>query len=115
MSIGVGLLLVSMAVPILVYAVWAASPGRHPAPVEWSNTRPALRLWLLAPLIYLGAFASGIRPARWSGSRLLPLIALVIPALLVYNLPPLAGIPALGLLSGAYVSNILLDAEARDF
>ena len=34
-------------------------------------TGPAFQVWLLMPLAYLGAFASGIRPARWFGSRLL--------------------------------------------
>ena len=37
-------------------------------------TVPAFQIWLLMPLVYLGAFASGIRPARWFGSRLLPLV-----------------------------------------
>jgi hypothetical protein len=27
------------------------------------------------PLVYLGAFLSGLRPARWYGTRLLPLAA----------------------------------------
>ena len=71
---GIGELLVCTLLPILVYATWAAMPGTHPGPFEWSMTGPAFRIWLLMPLVYLGAFASGIRPARWFGSRLLPLV-----------------------------------------
>lgn len=63
LSTGIGLLLASMSLPILLYAGWAAWPGTHPAPFQWSMIGPALRLWLLMPVIYLGAFASGIRPA----------------------------------------------------
>ena len=59
----------------------AAAPRTHPGPFEWSMTESALRLWLILPLVYLGAFFSGLRPARWFGSRLLPLlsVALAIP------------------------------------
>jgi hypothetical protein len=35
----------------------------------------AWRLCFLLPLLYLGAFLSGLRPARWYGTRLLPLAA----------------------------------------
>jgi hypothetical protein len=112
---GIGLLLASMSLPILLYASWAAWPGTHPAPFQWSMIGPALRLWLLMPMIYLGAFASGIRPARWTGSRLFPLLAVVVPAVFVYNASWLPSLTALGLLSAAFVSDILLEAATRDF
>ena len=76
---------------------------------------PALRVWLLTPLVYLGAFSSGIRPARWIGSRLLPLIAVVAPAVFVDNTSWLAGLPVLGLLSAAFISDILFEVPTRDF
>ena len=84
---GIGLLLACTLLPILIYAAWAATPGTHAGPFEWSMTGPAFRIWLLLPLAYLGAFASGIRPARWFGSRLLPLVGVAIPALYTYLLP----------------------------
>jgi hypothetical protein len=115
LSTGIGLLLASMSLPILLYAGWADWPGTHPAPFEWSMIGPALRLWLLMPVIYLGAFASGIRPARWVGSRLLPLLAAMIPAVWVYKTSWLAGLPVLGLVSAAFISDILLETAARDF
>lgn len=114
-STGIALLLACMSLPMLLYAGWAAWPGTHPAPFEWSMISPALRLWLVMPLIYLGAFASGIRPARWIGSRLLPLVAVAVPAVFVYNTSWLAGLPVLGLLSAAFISDILVEATTRDF
>ena len=48
---GVGLLLGCTLLPILIYATWAAIPGTHPGPFEWSMTGPAFRLWLLMPLV----------------------------------------------------------------
>ena len=74
LSTGIGILLVCTLLPILIYGTWAAMPGTHAGPFEWSMTGPAFQVWLLMPLAYLGAFASGIRPARWFGSRLLPLV-----------------------------------------
>ena len=115
LSAGIGLLLTCMSLPILLYAGWAAWPETHPAPFEWSMTGPAWRLWLLMPLVYLGAFASGIRPARWIGARLLPLVAVALPAVFIYNTSWLLGLPMLGLFSAACISDILLEASRRDF
>ena len=88
LSTGIGLLLVCTLLPILIYATWAALPGTHPGPFEWSMTGPAFQVWLLLPLAYLGAFASGIRPARWFGSRLLPLVSVGLPASVLAMLSP---------------------------
>jgi ABC-type transport system involved in multi-copper enzyme maturation permease subunit len=73
--VGVGVLLGSASLPIVLYAAWAAVPGHHPSPFAWSMTGPAWQVALLMPLLYLGAFLSGLRPARWFGTRLLPLVA----------------------------------------
>jgi ABC-type transport system involved in multi-copper enzyme maturation permease subunit len=114
---GIGLLLVCTLLPILLYATWAAAPGTHPGPFEWTMTGPALRVWLLMPLAYLGAFASGIRPARWFGSRLLPLVSVALPATLAYALPLwwLIGLPLLLLVAAVLLGDILWVAETRDF
>lgn len=32
-------------------------------------------IWILLPVVYLGAFLSGLRPGLWRGTRLLPLFA----------------------------------------
>ena len=115
---GIGLLLVCTLLPILIYATWAAMPGTHPGPFEWSMTGPAFQIWLLMPLAYLGAFASGIRPARWFGSRLLPLVVGGGSRhLLVCILPHwwLIAFPLLLLVAAVLVSDILWEAETRDF
>ena len=69
------------------------------------------------PLVYLGAFASGIRPARWFGSRLLPLVSVAAPAILSYTVPLwwLIGFPLLLLVAAVLLSDILWVAETRDF
>jgi hypothetical protein len=114
---GILLLMASTLAPILIYAAWAAAPGTHPGPFEWWMTGPMLHVWFAMPLVYLGAFASGIRPARWFGSRLLPLVSVAIPAFLLQFTPRwwLIALPVLLLAAAAMVSNILLETARRDF
>jgi hypothetical protein len=75
LAVGVGILLVCSAWPIVAYGAWAATPGHVPAPFEWSMTGIAWRQLAVMPLMYLGAFLSALRPARWLGTRLVPLAA----------------------------------------
>jgi ABC-type transport system involved in multi-copper enzyme maturation permease subunit len=115
--VGIGLLLACTLLPIITYGVWAATPGTHAAPFEWSMARPAFQIWLTMPLIYLGAFLAGIRPARWYGSRLLPLVAVALPAFLLLYVPDwwLLGLPLLLVMAAALTGVILLEASARDY
>lgn len=114
---GISLLLVCSLLPILIYALWAALPRTHPGPFEWMMTGGAFRIWFLLPLIYLGAFASGVRPARWFGSRLLPLASVAIPAAFSYAVSNwwLIGLPLVCLTATVLVSVILQECETRDF
>ncbi len=75
LSVGVMLYLLCTAIPLLAYCLWAATPGTHAGPFEWSMSWPAWTRWWATTLVYAGAFLTGIRPARWYGTRLLPLIA----------------------------------------
>jgi hypothetical protein len=80
-------------------------------------TGSAFQCWLILPLFNLGAFASGIRPGRWFGSRLLPLFSVVVPAVVALILPSwwLLGLPLTCLTVSVLVSNILWTAETRDY
>jgi hypothetical protein len=73
--VGIAAVLIVGALLILVYALWSATPGHASAPFYWSMTSWAWQAWFSMPLLYLGAFLSGIRPARWFGTRLMPLVA----------------------------------------
>ena len=119
LTTGISLLLGCTLIPILIYAIWAAMPATHAGPFEWSMTATAFDVWLLTPLGYLGAFASGIRPARWFGSRLLPLfsVALAGSILAVVAQWSLIALPLLLLLLvvAVLVSDILWEVETRDF
>ncbi len=114
---GVGLLLACALVPILLYGTWAAWPRTHAGPFEWSMTADAFRVWAMTPLVYLAAFASGIRPARWFGTRLLPLAAVAAPAILTLAVPSwwLIALPIAAAAAAVLTATILQEAETRDY
>jgi ABC-type transport system involved in multi-copper enzyme maturation permease subunit len=71
---GLGVLLALSAVAIVALAIWAATPGTHPAPFQLSMTADAWCRWLTISPVYLSSFLSGFRSARWFGTRLFPLL-----------------------------------------
>lgn len=116
LAVGSGTLLLGASLPIVLYAWWAAIPGHHPSPFAWSMANPAWLLTFLMPLVYLGAFLSGLRPARWFGTRLLPLAGSVGYVVLLDNLPWWSiGVPLAVVLYGLVVANVCYVARARDY
>jgi hypothetical protein len=117
LATGMMVLLVCASVPILFYTWWAAVPGHHPSSFAWSMTVPAWRVAFLTPLVYLGAFLSGIRPARWIGTRLLPLAASLSLVLLLGFIPYwwLLGLPLALVLYVLLVTNVCFVARVRDY
>jgi hypothetical protein len=87
LGVGLATLLAFIALPILLYAWWALLPRTHPSPAEWSMTTRWWQLCACAPLFYMCAFLTGLRPARWLGTRTLPLIATVVPAIALLESP----------------------------
>lgn len=73
-AVGIAIVQTIGAAMILIYAAWAATPGTHASPFFWAMTLPAWQAWLAMPVVYMGGALSGLRPARWYGSRLLPLV-----------------------------------------
>jgi len=117
LATGAGVFLIGFGVPVLLYAWWAAVPGHHPSPFEWSMLEPAWRIALMMPVVYLGAFLSGIRPARWLGTRLLPLAGCVLPVLILLALPWswVVGLPLTGVLYAMFISSICYVGRTRDY
>jgi hypothetical protein len=117
LSIGLAVYLFSAAIPIVLYGLWAATRGTHASPFYWSMTIPTWVDCLGMTVLYLAAFLSGLRPARWFGSRLAPLVAGVLPVLLTLSDPlSIWGQVMLVLLSDAVlVLCILQVARDRDY
>jgi ABC-type transport system involved in multi-copper enzyme maturation permease subunit len=116
LGVGSGFVLIVGGLLVLLYAVWAAIAGKVPAPFYWSMTAGAWQIWLCMPLLYLGAFLSGIRPARWFGTRLMPLAAASFAAFLIAMAPWwwLTAV-ALAVCAAIIVVSIFHYAEQRDY
>jgi hypothetical protein len=116
--VGLTTYLACAGLPTLAYACWAATPGTHASPFEWSMTAGSWEVLFALSALYLAGFLSGLRPGRWLGTRLLPAVA---AALLVTMVELLPGIPlvirlaVVGVLDAALVSSILFVARTRDY
>ena len=82
LAVGVALCLLVCGGPLLYYTLWAAAPGTHDSPFAWSMTIDDWFNFSLIPMVYLGAFISGLRHAHWFASRFFPIFAAVLVALL---------------------------------
>jgi hypothetical protein len=115
LAVGLATYLVLSAAAILAYGVWAATPGTHASPFDWSMTAPAWTMWLAISAVYLGAFLSGIRPAAWLGTRLAPLAAAVLIMGALVASPVWIAWPAAIGCDALFVVLILHVAATRDF
>jgi len=117
LAVGAVVLMLSSALPILVYAFWAATPGTHASPFEWSMTVPFWQVPVVMTIVYLGSFLSGIRPARWVGTRLAPLASAVFLAFVV-TLLPCAWVWSFLLVlavDGLLITSVFFAIQTRDF
>jgi hypothetical protein len=115
--VGIVLIILLVALAILVYGTWAATPGNRAAPFAWSMTGDS---WLLAcalPIIYVGGFLSGIRPARWFGTRLLPLLSAMFYVTFVLTLADYwwVQIPLILIGYAAFLAAIGYCTRSRDY
>ncbi len=116
LAVGAALLLSIVGTMLLFYALWAATPGNHASPFYWSMTVPAWRMWFSMSLIYLGAFLTGIRPARWFGTRLVPLVTSGLIVFIATMIPWWwAGTLLVLVADVLFVMSILHCAQERDY
>lgn len=120
-AVGLGLTWGLAGIALAVVCFWAAMPGTHASPFEWSMTAQSWQVWLVVSVLYLGGFATGLYPARWLGPRLLPLVA----AMFVFsnlkqagespNFPLLAFIALVLMTNGVYLVALEYLTRTRDF
>jgi ABC-type transport system involved in multi-copper enzyme maturation permease subunit len=118
--VGIASYLLVVAAPLAFYTLWAATPGTHASPFFWSLAASSWNVIWQAPLIYLGAFLSGLRPGRWLGSRLLPLFGTIFAWIALQGLTYMtssAVVEALGFGGAvvALVAAILHVGRTRDY
>lgn len=77
---GVCLYLLATILPLLGLAAWAAQPSHVPAPFDFRFTLAGWAAILAGLPFYFAGLLVALRPARWYGSRALPLLtALLAP------------------------------------
>ena len=114
---GIAVLLVAVGVPLALLTCWAVSPGHHVVGLESRMGADAWAAVLCGTVAYLSAFLSGIRSARWWGSRFLVLgpggaiVFLTIASGTIWGWSWLI-IPVIDLL---LLAAILHEAEQRNF
>ena len=125
-----GMLLVWLitGLPMLVYLLWAVTPGNVAAPFMWESTIPFTTNWLALSIVYLGCFLAGLRKARWYGTRLLPVVTTAATALLLIfsdqlsNLsmtgevvPPVVLLLAILVVDLFLIATILIQCDGEDY
>ncbi len=119
LAVGWGLYFLCGLMAILTYAAWASMPGTHPSPFFWWMTADAWAAWGIIGIVYPAAFLAGLRPARWFGTRLLPLAAAVplamAPFLVSFLHWELLDIAVFLLVAACLVGLIYFTARTRDF
>jgi hypothetical protein len=66
---GLALYFPAMLIPLLGAALWAAAPGHIAGPFEWRMILPSIAFIVAGVVFYLAGLLTGLRPARWYGSR----------------------------------------------
>jgi len=84
---GLALYVPAMGIPLLGAALWAATPGHIPAPFDWRMILPSITAIVTGVVFYFAGLLTGLRPARWYGSRGLGIGAAAACALLTYAVP----------------------------
>jgi len=117
LAVGLAVYFACTLIPVAIYTWWAATPGTHASPFEWSMTKNICSTWIQTSVIYLGAFLSGIRPAAWLGTRLAPLAAAGLSNILIFWWDSSFWIDtAQVLIGGAVLAAAILHVSAtRDF
>lgn len=117
LAAGALLLLAVTYLPLLIYALWAATPGTHASPFSWSMTETWWRDASVAFICYAGAFLTGLQPGRWIGSKSWPLIAAILFAIALRIAPfwpPFVYFLALATLT-CFLVTILDTAQRREY
>jgi len=120
LAVGAMLVVVVSTLTVALYAWWAATPGTHPSPFFWSMTVPAWWAAVCLPVVYLGAFLSGVRPGRWLGTRLMPLVTSLVAYIILLALVQelrwfVVAIAMLPVAIAVFVFTIQYVARTRDF
>lgn len=83
---GLCLYLLATVPPLLGFAFWASSPNHIPAPFDFRFTLGGWAAILSGLAFYFAGLLVALRPARWYGSRALPIVSALIAPWAAFSL-----------------------------
>jgi len=95
---GVCLYLLATTLPLLILAAWASSPSHVPAPFDFRFTLAGWAAILSGLPFYFAGLLVALRPARWYGSRALPLLTALLAPLAAAQLTEFLPVALISLL-----------------
>lgn len=95
---GIRLLFLATLVPLLVFVIWMQVPGNFPAPFDWHLALASILAILSGLVFYFAGMLTALRPARWFGSRALPIPTALLCAFLIAEAPTFTAAFVIGLL-----------------
>jgi hypothetical protein len=93
---GLGLYLAATLIPLAVVSIWFSIPGNFAGPFDASLALPGIAAIVAGVPFYFAAVLVAFRPARWWGSRLLPIVTAVCGAAASAAAPEFADAIAFG-------------------
>ncbi|MEO7715449.1 MAG: hypothetical protein ABIY70_04565 [Capsulimonas sp.] len=87
---GIALLFTATAAPLLAAALWARQPGHLAAPFDWGVTWTAATQILASIPLYFASLLTALRPNRWYGGRMLPIIMGLLTGFLLVSVDGLS-------------------------
>jgi hypothetical protein len=81
---GLALYTLAVGLPFAGLLVYVLMPGHVPAPFEWAMVGPMTNLYLLGLVGYGAGLLTGLRPARWYGSRIFALGPAILATIAVF-------------------------------
>lgn len=117
MLVGMVVYFIALLIPVLVYGLWAATPGNHPSPFFWSMTWLPIKLIIALTILYFGWVLVWLRPVKWYGTRFLPLLTAIALTFMLGELMDWLwwGVFLVLLTNALLAVSILWVAETRDY
>ena len=88
---GLCLYALGAGLPLLVLILVVQTPGHVAAPFEWAMILPLLGIFLTGPVYYLAGMLTGLRQARWYGSKCFGVGLGLFASIAVFSVPQIWG------------------------
>jgi hypothetical protein len=107
---GISLLLAATVIPFVGASLWASTPGHIAGPFDWGMTEAGFADIAVGIVFYFAGLLAAVRPACWYGSRLIPIPAAIVCAVLCSVVPEFWQALAITVLFGVVLGSAAWDS-----